>query len=352
MLGMLGAAWIALSVVAGWFFPISLSGHWLRGVALGVAVVASGLPLGFKGYRSLSLTIMVGCLAGGFAAAAFRAPEPTTNPSEYSNDWVADSDSPTLLASRGGTVRGRIGSVSFEYEPMLTFDRASPDRFLSLLAPAHPSRSIGRIEKGVVHFDDGATLQVRRAENNGGVEVFAQTPVDEDTYTHLNTHAHLIIRGLNEPRLRFSPCADESIEARFADYPTGRPARFACLLPDGQFEVYEATSGEKGPFKTLASGPLARSEPLTISIADGETDLFTWTMTHWAAQASTDLSPTAGWRIPQNAIEFQRHEPNGPTEIWVTLAATSVGRGWDTVGHRAGVYTNESSIEPIATNGE
>lgn len=45
-----------------------------------------------------------------------------------------------------------------------------------------------------------------------------------------------------------------------------------------------------------------------------------------------------------NAIEFQRidkRENEAPaSQIWITLAATSVGRGWDCVGHHAGTYRN------------
>jgi hypothetical protein len=48
-----------------------------------------------------------------------------------------------------------------------------------------------------------------------------------------------------------------------------------------------------------------------------------------------------------NAIEFQRFgaPESSPVMIWITLAATSVGRGWDAVGHRAGTYRNRIRIE-------
>ena len=62
----------------------------------------------------------------------------------------------------------------------------------------------------------------------------------------------------------------------------------------------------------------------------------------WSAQADTTLSPTAGWGVPVNAIEFSLagDAPSSPASIFVTLAATSVGRGWDCVGHRPGTYRN------------
>ena len=47
----------------------------------------------------------------------------------------------------------------------------------------------------------------------------------------------------------FSPSPDEIIDVLQADYPFGRPARFAFLDDAGQFHVCEASSGEKGPFR-------------------------------------------------------------------------------------------------------
>ena len=53
----------------------------------------------------------------------------------------------------------------------------------------------------------------------------------------------------------------------------------------------------------------------------------------------------AGWGLPVNAIEFQRDGP--VVSLYLTLAATSVGRGWDSVGHAAGVYRDRLVIEPL-----
>jgi hypothetical protein len=131
------------------------------------------------------------------------------------------------------------------------------------------------------------------------------------------------------------------------DYPIGRPARFAYWDAQHQFRVVEAASGEKGPFRTLAVGTLERGDPLTVSIYDADVLRAKITFHDWSAQASTDLSPTAGWMVPQNAIEFFRlgNREIDPIAIYVTLAGTSVGRGWDSVGHRAGTYRNRIGIE-------
>jgi len=55
---------------------------------------------------------------------------------------------------------------------------------------------------------------------------------------------------------------------------------------------------------------------------------------------------TAGWGVPVNAIELIRvgEEKASPAIIFVTPAATSVGRGWDSVGHRAGTYVNRMPL--------
>jgi hypothetical protein len=49
-----------------------------------------------------------------------------------------------------------------------------------------------------------------------------------------------------------------------------------------------------------------------------------------------------------NAIEFSLagDAPGSEAAIFITLAATSVGRGWDTVGHAPGTYRNRMRIEP------
>ncbi|MHC4505798.1 MAG: hypothetical protein ACYTFI_21050 [Planctomycetota bacterium] len=133
------------------------------------------------------------------------------------------------------------------------------------------------------------------------------------------------------------------------DYPVGRPARLAYRDADGGFNIVEASSGEKGPFRRLAGGRLRRGEALTITLHDGDRPACRIAFQDWAAQAGTALSPTAGWRLPVNAIEFSRSEglSSGNAYIFITLAGTSVGRGWDSVGHAAGTYRNRMRIEKL-----
>ena len=99
----------------------------------------------------------------------------------------------------------------------------------------------------------------------------------------------------------------------------------------------------------LAGGRLGRAEPLAITLHDGDAAVARITLEDWSAQAGTTLSPTAGWGAPVNAIEFSRDgdAPGSRAAIYVTLAGTSVGRGWDCVGHAAGTYRNRMRIEDL-----
>jgi hypothetical protein len=128
----------------------------------------------------------------------------------------------------------------------------------------------------------------------------------------------------------------------------GRPVspRAPRVIRNG-FHVVEASSGEKGPFRELAAGRLRRSEPLAITLHDRDEALARVVLEDWSAQAGTAPSPTAGWGLPVNAIEFSLggDGPRSPAGIYITLAGTSVGRGWDSVGHRAGTYRNRMRIE-------
>ena len=111
--------------------------------------------------------------------------------------------------------------------------------------------------------------------------------------------------------------------------------------------MVEATSGEKGPFKELAAGRLTRPDRLGITIHDQGRPIATLMLDDWPSQAGTAPSPTAGWGVPVNAIEFSLSgdSPGSTAGIYITLAGTSVGRGWDSVGHAAGIYRNRMKVE-------
>jgi hypothetical protein len=243
------------------------------------------------------------------------------------------------------------GGVWFECRPLLEFRSTSPDRFWSLFNRRRPREprlvgATGLPPSQTFHYDNGATITFASPQAGELVAAAATTPVAADTYSHLNTYMFIRFNAEATPAITFSPCGGIPFEVHPADYPFGRPARFAYLASDGTFRVCKATSGEKGPFHTLGSGRLERGAPLVIGFQSGGQRIASLVLDDWSSQASTGLSPTAGWGVPVNAIEFQlvANDSEEYVGIWITLAGTSVGRGFETVGHRAGTYRNRFSI--------
>ena len=83
-----------------------------------------------------------------------------------------------------------------------------------------------------------------------------------------------------------------------------------------------------------------------MHIYDKSQKIYSLDISDWAAQLSYDRSPTAGWGVPVNAIEFTRtgRADNSSVMIWLTLSGTGVGRGFQAVGHKAGCYRNNMTI--------
>jgi hypothetical protein len=253
------------------------------------------------------------------------------------------------------------GNVRILCSPLLEFDRISPDGFWSILAPRRAQsprrRYVAQATSAEYHafrYSDGSEVFLPASFGSESAELTAYVPIAVDTFSHLNSFCIVEIRGHKKLSLAFSPCRARKFEVLPADYPTGRPARFAYVDKSEQFHVVEASSGEKGPFRALATGPLRRDDALSIEVYDGSQLIATVALSDWSKQVSTDLSPTAGWGVPMNAIEFRRLGNNSESlvSIWITLAATSVGRGWDTVGHRAGAYRNRMIFRLASNVGE
>ncbi len=356
-------AWASAAIAAHVVFPMSLGGIWL--LFLIVASVGGAFFWTFvRGERAmLSAWIAVGTAGAliGVLVVWWQIPEsPSTIP------WSVDFE--PVVASWNGTLPPRIvsiaentvldasaarlaiahGNLRFECSPLITFDHISPDRFWSLLVrrswtPVRRYLGQKSIEDARdFHYDDGSKILFPRLDTDGPLKLTAYTVVRTATYSHLNTFFYLEIGGHKSLALSFSPCAEAIVDVEPADYPFGRPARFAYLDAAERFRVCQATSGEKGPFCELASGPLQRGEPLVIGIYDHGRRIASVQLEDWSAQASTALSPSAGWGVPVNAIEFQRlgESTTDNAGIWISLAATAIGRGFETVGHRPGTYRN------------
>jgi hypothetical protein len=247
-------------------------------------------------------------------------------------------------------------AMSIVVRPLLTFDSRAPDGCWTLLARQRdrvgPPRQLVAAQQDesrvtLKYRDDG--ISTLRIGDGLITRIEAQSRLPAPVWSHLNTFTTLLVAGHRELAIAFSPSGDTPIAVRPVGYPFGLPARFAYLDGGGVFHVVEASSAEKGPFHGLVAGALKRGDPLALTFFDRGVAVFRVTLDDWSAQASTQISPTAGWGVPVNAIEFslQGDQPNSAAAVFITLAATSVGRGYDSVGHSAGVYRNRMSIERL-----
>jgi hypothetical protein len=363
------SAWWAGAIAGRIIFPISLRGIWMMALIIGAAgfVCFLGLIRGEpRSHRIWLVSAAVAIFIGWFAVWAQIPPPASTapinaQPPQMTRHGVRQPPQSIVQIGPGcefdtteAELRMTTGSIHINCRPILNFDRVSPDRFWSLFAPArHRFRSPAAQSNGddvvKIRYSDDSLVAISTPMLGDMLRLTAYTPVAEDTFSHLNTYCYFEISGHKKLSLSFSPCLDADIEVLPADYPAGRPARVAYLDDTNRFMVVEAKSGEKGPFRELAAGKVAPGEPLTIMIRDEGQPLARITLEDWSKQLSTSLSPCAGWRLPMNAIEFQRlyDAPGAPGGIWITLAGTSVGRGWETVGHRAGTYRNGMVIEKL-----
>ncbi len=320
------------------------------------------------------LFLFLGALTGAFVPWSQRAPTPSTKPSNPDRGTApATPAGPSTRAWVNGaapqpshevdvdTETGRVtvaaNGLTLQINPLLTFHSCSPDRFWTVLAPPAtrktPQVFVGSFgpDSNVLEYKDNgrSRLAVTAGEDGDPVQIDSTTELARPVFAHLNSYCELVISGGDKLGVAFSPCPDV-IDLRYSSYPVGSPTRLACLDADGTFQVAEAASAEKGPFRQLAHGPLAAGEPLVITIYSAGKPVFAVTLADWTAQASTALSPTAGWGLPQNAIQFSlmSRDDTGSGSICISLAGTSIGRGWDSVGHTAGTYRNRLTVLPLA----
>ena len=242
--------------------------------------------------------------------------------------------------------------ATLSIEPLLKFISTSPDRCWTVLAPTKQSiqlstqtyinDSFPQILRTLYNQSDKTKhiLDCHSIQNNLVINAFSL--IENDIYSHLNSFCDFTFTSPGKLFISFSPCPKQKIEITQSDYPIGRPARFAYLNEQGLFKVVEATSAEKGPFKTLAEAPIPVDQPFTFSLYADDNLLFIIEMNDCLQQASTQLSPCAGWGIPENAIEFSLAYQQA--YIYTTLSGTSIGRGFQSVGHRSGTYRNQLKI--------
>lgn len=366
--------WATFSIVGRLLFPISLRWLWL--VSLAVALMLAMLVYWPRQTRKMSPVLMV---LFGFAGIAFgfvlafgqRAPLPGTRPLNVILN-IADlpqqvtTSQPSIRINDNLEVATGVGNFLFDCgmmeisaSPLLTFYSHSPDRCWSNLASEKERWGPDRVLTGLNAWEDGADLsfrddgmallRLRPDKGADALDVEAITRLETAVYTHLNGFAEFYLKGFDQLSVSFSACPDDRIVFVPFEYPGGKPLRFGYLNADARFHVVEATRAEKGPYHALAVGELRRDEALTITLFDNGQPVCRIVMYDWAAQADTQLSPTAGWGVPSNSISFGLSTPdNTGAFIRITLSGTGVGCGYNTVGHAAGTYRNRMRIEDLS----
>jgi hypothetical protein len=346
-LAALPALWWSVAVALPLVFPVTGTAPlWpVLTVALGLSLAYLPCLPRLEHKRAwIAFPLFAGALTGACSVRCLRAPDATTRPGSHHLPALAPASTAALAPGvivDAGVVR--IGSTDSSLrawlDPSLRFASRSPDRFWTIFTPAgallpHPESSVSA-----------------RSSGPHAVSIESITGLSDSVYSHLNSFLELGLTGHTRLALRFSPCPGALIDVLHADYPAGAPARFAYVDAAGAFHVVEATDAEKGPYRTLARGSLPRGTPVVITFLEtargSERELLDVTLHDWSAQLSTALSPTAGYGVAENAIEFRLSAPerSASAHVFVTLAGTGVGRGWDSVGHAAGAYRNRITVD-------
>jgi hypothetical protein len=362
-------AWLGAAICGIVTFPISARIVSPLALIGAIVMTASLRPLPKR--TIVNVTLWIGAIAlGTMLPPLERAGAPRTVSSDIAlteppADAVVREYVPSIpqrddlvVYASSGQLGVSVGRVQVQVAPLLTFISRSPDRCWTILSPREqrmgPARELVAMRKSDekraldlwYRSDDLAHLLID-ASADDRVTIDAQTRFPAPVYSHLNTFTEIAVVGHRKLRLGFSGAGGGAIDVTYADYPFGAPLRFAYFDAIGnRLRVVEATNAEKGPFRELASGPIRRGEPLTITLYDDDQPLAAITLHDFTRQASSELSPTAGYGVPANSIQFSLSSKSdrSAATILISLADTGIGRGYDTVGHAAGVYRNRVTI--------
>lgn len=359
---------IPVGMAAGWVTAFPVTGKLLAlvsavGAVLLCACALASLRRAHGIARPISIGAVVGLIVGVALPWSQRGADARTHPAETVRPLEHPATGTTVAAlapwlhvsPAAGALSLEVGSIRIELDPILTFMSRSPDRGWTVLADAQqrtapPRRYAGTSGDATTNTyyyagDEPAVLRVS-APSDDVLRVEAETVLPTAVYSHLNSFCALQVRGHRHLFLAFSPIPAQRIEVTYSEYPVGRPSRFAFVDAASELHVVEAETGEKGPFTELARGPLPAGASLGITLFDEQQRIAEIELSDFASQASTQPSPTAGWGVPENAIEFSltADRPDAMAFVSMTLAGTSVGRGWDSVGHAPGLYRDRIDI--------
>lgn len=315
--------WLGAGIANRAIFPVT--GLWSVTISALVATIvltAIARPkLATRRSRTLraptAAASMVGGVMGFASVALVRAPDPGTHPLDVEAEGTPHD---------GTELRGRCGLLRVGLTPFLTFAGTSRDRYWSLFESQAASDPVWSL--------DALTSEEQL------LSFTAYSVLDRPVFAHLSSFTTIQLEGGSALALSFDGPDGTVTSIQPADYPGGRPIRFAYLEDEGVLRVVEASDGEKGPYRELARSRLGRQGGLSLDVFDAGAHMCSFTFEDWAPQASTQTSPTAGWDVPVNAVSFQTGADLGAATITLSLAATGIGRGFDTVGHAPGVYRN------------
>jgi hypothetical protein len=363
--GMFPAFWIACAISARVAFPESIGSLWNIPFAGGVVLaILWGRQHRFRTPSPwlVPLLALPAAWAGWCFPTSQRSADPATSvsssqlfdvPANPRNPGLLKLSKDAQLHTDDGRLVVRRDQLVLTVQPLLSIADRSPDRCWTTLAPTEDNRRT--IRNLVAVQRDGARWKLSYKDedrsvldigaHDGLIDLDARSRLPAAVFSHVNQSAELTLRGHTKATVSFS-----AIPGRHIELPSpNEPARFAYLDGTGQFHVVQAAKQRNGPFTEIASGALKRGEPLVVTIEDGDTAAFHVQVDDWAAQASTQLSPAAGWGVPVNSIELTRvaQEQNAPIAITFSLASSSIGRGSESVGLSSGVYRDRMTITPV-----
>ena len=356
--------WMTFAISLRLTFPADTGGIWYLPFFGGFALLVIWVrQYGFRVPRPLLLVLVaaLALIAGWAAPSTMRADEPMTRPAEttLAEPAAGASTTPKLIKlgkeAQVHPGEGRIvmkrDQVLLTVQPLLTFADRSPDRFFtSSAAPEDNTPTRRRFAsmrrdgaRWALAYGDEDRSQIDVELREGTLEIDARSRLARAVFAHLDSFLDLTIRGHRKLSVAFSPMPGRRVEVPAP----GAPARFAYVDAGGTLHVVDAAQARHGPFTELASGPLVRDRPLSLTLYDGDRAVFRVTVPDFAPQASTRLSPAAGWGVPENMIELVRggEAENAPALVSFSLATTSIGRGTRSVGHAPGVYRDRVTVE-------
>lgn len=330
---MLAGLWFGIAGCGASLF--NNSSGWVWAVCAGIGGVGVLLAGWRQAMRWLALGVCVGVAAAAVQRAAPAATRPLGTGPEFDVVGPCSWDGTLSLV-----VRPR---VQVHVNPLLVFESVSQDRFWTVFAErwwGAPIRCegeevIGGVRRG--QFVGEGRMVLAAEALDGELRIDAGIELATEVYSHLN-HVLAVTVTADEVSLAFAGCA------AVAPPRPDEASVFAYVEAGGELVVARATRREKGPFDELCRTAVVdgvvvvRVNVRGEAVADVE-------LRDWAAQADTTPSPTAGWGVPGNAIEFW--SVPGAVQLVATLAGTSVGRGFHSVGHAAGRYRNRVVVRRV-----